>query len=96
MGGVLFWRSCRLGHILHNEVQPSACIERYRRSIGAIGGAAVLALFPAQSGLFAAYGIGLAVGFFVYVVILIIATLSTAGLKGLADQQDKKNPFMGG
>jgi len=64
--------------------------------IGAIGGAAVLALFPAQSGLFAAYGIGLAVGFFVYVVILIIATLSTAGLKGLADQQDKKNPFMGG
>ena len=64
--------------------------------IGAIGGAAVLALFPAQSVPFGAYGVGLAVGFFAYVLILIIATLSTAGFKGLADQQDKKNPFMGG
>jgi hypothetical protein len=36
------------------------------------------------------------VGFFVYVLILIIAMLLTAGPKGLADQQDKKNPFMGG
>src|SRR5262249_54992655 len=64
--------------------------------IGAVGGAAVLALFPAQSELFAAYGIGLAVGFFAYVAILIIATLSTEGLKGLANQQEKKNPFMNG
>lgn len=64
--------------------------------IGAVGGAAVLALFPAQTPLFATYGIGLAVGFFGYVLILIIATLSTSGPAGLVDQQTKKNPFMNG
>jgi hypothetical protein len=34
--------------------------------IGAVGGAAVLALFPAGTDLFAAYGIGLFLGFFGY------------------------------
>jgi hypothetical protein len=64
--------------------------------IGAIGGAAVLGLFPAQSSLFAAYGIGLGIGFFTYVLILIIATVLTKGFAGLADEREKKNPFMGG
>jgi len=64
--------------------------------IGAVGGAAVLALFPAQGPLFASYGIGLAAGFFVYVGILIITTLLSAGPAGLANQQEKKNPFMNG
>ena len=36
----------------------------------AIGGAAVMALFPSGSDLFGAYGIGLAVGFFLYFAIL--------------------------
>lgn len=40
--------------------------------IGIIGGTAVLALFPAHSDLFGAYGIGLAVGFFGYFVIMMI------------------------
>jgi hypothetical protein len=39
--------------------------------IGSIGGAAVLALFPAQTVLFGAYGIGLAIGFFFYWAILV-------------------------
>lgn len=34
--------------------------------LGIIGGSAVLALFPASSDLFGAYGIGLTVGFFQY------------------------------
>ena len=34
--------------------------------MGIIGGGAVLALFPARSALFGAYGIGLAIGFFSY------------------------------
>jgi hypothetical protein len=38
--------------------------------IGAVGGGAVLALFPAQTDLFGAYGIGLAAGFFAYLVVL--------------------------
>jgi hypothetical protein len=55
-------------------------INRYRSSqvdlgdlvtvIGAVGGGAILALFPARSDLFGAYGIGLAIGFFGYFLIL--------------------------
>ena len=51
-------------------------INRYRKSdvqlgdlttlIGVLGGGAVLALFPAGSELFGAYGLGLALGFFAY------------------------------
>lgn len=63
--------------------------------LGAVGGAAVLKLFSAESGLFALYSLGLAGGFFVYVLILMIATVSAEGVKGLADQSNKKNPFMG-
>lgn len=39
--------------------------------VGAIGGAAILALFPAESDLFGAYGIGLAIGFFGYFLVLV-------------------------
>jgi hypothetical protein len=45
--------------------------------LGAVGGSAVLALFDAKSDLFGAYGIGLAVGFFGYFLILVrLVTLS--------------------
>ncbi len=57
-------------------------INRYRKSdvqlsdlvtvIGTVGGGAVLALFPAKTDLFGAYGIGLAAGFFGYFLVLII------------------------
>jgi hypothetical protein len=57
-------------------------INRYRKAdvnlsdlvalIGAIGGAAILALFPAKSDLFGAYGVGLAAGFFGYFVVLLV------------------------
>jgi hypothetical protein len=40
--------------------------------IGAVGGAAVMALFPAKTKLFAAYGVGLALGFFGYFVVLLV------------------------
>ena len=56
-------------------------INRYRKAdvqlgdlttlIGVIGGGAILALFPARSDLFGAYGIGLAAGFFLYFVVLL-------------------------
>jgi hypothetical protein len=56
-------------------------INRYRKAdvqlsdlvtlIGIIGGGAVLALFPAKTDLFGAYGVGLAVGFFLYFFVLI-------------------------
>ena len=57
-------------------------INRYRRAdvqlsdivtvVGAIGGSAVLALFPAKSILFGAYGIGLFIGFFGYFIVLVV------------------------
>jgi hypothetical protein len=59
-------------------------LNRYRKEItladlttvvGAIGGAAVLALFPAESDLFGAYGLGLAVGFFGYFLVLVVLAL---------------------
>ena len=40
--------------------------------IGALGGAAILSIFPAKSDLFGAYGIGLFCGFFGYFVFLVI------------------------
>jgi len=40
--------------------------------IGVIGGAAILALFKPESDLFGAYGIGLATGFFLYFLVLIV------------------------
>lgn len=55
-------------------------INRYRKEdvqfsdiatvIGIIGGGAVLALFPAGTDLFGAYGIGLFIGFFAYLLTL--------------------------
>jgi hypothetical protein len=56
-------------------------INRYRKDdvqlsdlvtlIGIIGGGAILALFPAKTDLFGAYGIGLGIGFFLYFLVLI-------------------------
>ena len=57
-------------------------VNRYRRAdvqladlvtvIGAIGGGAILALFPARSSLFGAYGIGLFGGFFGYFATILV------------------------
>jgi hypothetical protein len=57
-------------------------INRYRKAdvqisdlltlVGAIGGGATTALFPAKTDLFGAYGIGLFSGFFAYFFVLII------------------------
>ena len=46
--------------------------------IGALGGGAILALFPAESELFGAYGIGLFVGFFGYLGVLGLLVLGSS------------------
>lgn len=48
--------------------------------LGAIGGGAVLTLFPEQTDLFGAYGIGLFVGFFGYFVVLLILVARSDGV----------------
>jgi len=49
--------------------------------IGIVGGAAVTGIFPKDTDVFGAYGVGLAVGFFVY---LAISLLLAAGTKTLS------------
>ena len=61
-------------------------VNRYRKAevklgdlvtvIGTLGGGAILALFPARTDLFGAYGIGLFVGFFGYFLVLILLVIS--------------------
>lgn len=62
-------------------------VNRYRKdgvaladivtALSAIGGGAVLALFPAGTDLFGAYGIGVAFGFFLYFVVLCVMVRSS-------------------
>jgi len=47
--------------------------------IAAVGGGAVLALFPQGTALFSAYGVGLAVGFFGYLVVLVVIVVVLHG-----------------
>jgi hypothetical protein len=47
--------------------------------VGALGGGVVLTLFPEQTDLFAAYGLGLAIGFFGYFLLLIVLVLTQRG-----------------
>jgi hypothetical protein len=69
--------------------------------IGAVGGAAVLSLFPAQTDLFGWYAVGLFIGFFGYFVVF-IAMARVGGAKWLdilagkkvgSIMRAKKDPF---
>ena len=74
-GGVVGWYVYYINRWRKDDVQLSDIVTL----IGAIGGAAVLALFNARSDLFGAYGIGLASGFFLYFFILIILVNKAPG-----------------
>jgi hypothetical protein len=65
-GALIGWYVYYINRYRKGDVQLSDIVTL----LGAIGGAAVLALFPAKSDLFGAYGIGLAVGFFGYFLLL--------------------------
>ena len=67
-GLVIGWYVYYLNRYRKGDVQLSDLVTL----VGVLGGGAVLALFPAKSDLFGAYGLGLAVGFFAYFVVLII------------------------
>jgi len=66
-GAIIGWYVYYINRYRKGDVQLSDLVT----VIGAIGGGAVLALFPAKTDLFGAYGIGLAIGFFGYFVVLI-------------------------
>jgi hypothetical protein len=68
LGFVIGWYVYYINRYRAGDVQISDVLTL----IGAIGGAAVTALFPARSDLFGAYGIGLFAGFFLYFLTLVI------------------------
>jgi len=74
-GVVVGWYVYHINRWRKDEVHLSDIVTL----LGAVGGAAVLALFPAKSDLFGAYGIGLAIGFFLYFVVLIVLVNITPG-----------------
>lgn len=74
-GAVVGWYVYYINRWRKDDVQLSDIVTL----MGAIGGAAVLALFPAKSDLFGAYGIGLASGFFLYFIVLVIVVAKAEG-----------------
>jgi hypothetical protein len=60
--------------------------------IGAVGGGAVTALFPAGSDAFGAYAIGLAVGFFAYLVTAVVIAGKTSGLSPVGEWLGTSDP----
>jgi len=67
-GAVVGWYIYYINRYRTDRVQLSDIVTL----IGAIGGAAILAIFPAKTDLFGAYGIGLAGGFFLYFCFLLM------------------------
>jgi len=76
-----FWFGVVIGFITYRTLKhkKDAGISDIASVIGAVGGAAVVALFPAGSNRFDEYAIGLALGFFLFLVIFqVIAWASSA------------------
>jgi hypothetical protein len=67
-GAVIGWYVYYVNRYRKDDVQLGDVLTL----IGAIGGAAILTLFPAKSDLFGAYGVGLAAGFFAYFGVLLV------------------------
>jgi hypothetical protein len=74
-GAVIGWYVYYINRWRKDDVQLSDIVTL----LGAVGGAAVLALFPAKSDLFGAYGVGLGAGFFLYFIVLVIVVAKADG-----------------
>lgn len=72
-GALIGWLVYYTNRYRRGEVQFSDLVTL----VGVIGGGAVLALFPAKTDLFGAYGIGLFIGFFGYFLLLVLMVLSS-------------------
>lgn len=67
-GALIGWYVYYINRHRKEDVQLSDLVTL----LGVIGGGTVLALFPAKSDLFGAYGIGLGIGFFGYFLVLVV------------------------
>jgi hypothetical protein len=87
-GAIIGWYVYYINRYRTRDVQLSDLVTL----IGILGGGAILALFPARSDLFGAYGIGLFVGFFGYfLILLLLVTVSrNFGVDWFLDGRCKK------
>lgn len=87
--GALKWGAFAFGSVIGWNLY---FVNRYRKLesiglsdvttlIGALGGTAILALFPAKTQNFAFYGFGLAAGFFAYFLILVAFVVASKDVK---------------
>lgn len=67
-GAIIGWYVYYTNRYRRGDVQLSDLVTL----IGILGGGSILALFPARTDLFGAYGIGLFAGFFGYYIVLLI------------------------
>jgi hypothetical protein len=67
-GALIGWYVYYINRHRKEDVQLSDLVTL----LGVIGGSTVLALFPAKSDLFGAYGVGLGIGFFGYFLVLVV------------------------
>jgi hypothetical protein len=74
-GAVVGWYVYYINRWRKDDVQLSDIVTL----LGAVGGAAITGLFSAKTDLFGAYGIGLAVGFFLYFFILVVLVNKAPG-----------------
>ncbi len=81
--GIQLWGAFAFGAVLGwflyflNRYRKEVTLADLTTVVGAVGGAAILALFPAKTDLFGAYGVGLAVGFFGYFAVLVRLVLKS-------------------
>ncbi len=75
-GTVVGWNLYLINRYRTGTVQLSDLVTL----VGAVGGAAVLKLFPAETDLFGWYGLGLAAGFFAYFIVLLIMIQRSRGI----------------
>jgi len=88
-GAVLGWTT----YFIMRRAQPTALTD-IATIIGTLGGAAILNLFDKRGPLFAAYAIGLAVGFFGYFLIFSIIVGKAAMRESLVKQQNDGTTIM--
>jgi hypothetical protein len=92
-GAVIGWCLYYINRYRSDEVS----VKDVATVLAAIGGGAVLSLFPAQTALFGAYGLGLFIGFFIYflVLFLIVVFSKDYKLSWFLELHDGQRPMAG-
>jgi hypothetical protein len=87
-GAIIGWYVYYINRYRREDVQLSDIVTL----IGILGGGAILALFPAGSRLFGAYGVGLFTGFFAYfaTMLLFVGISKNFGVDWFLDGRRKK------